>query len=75
MLLTKKYLNYTRHKVERKSDLVISGMNMYEYQVIPTNKTVDLCTNLIPREHSNKLNGMFLFFFFNAKGYLEISYI
>lgn len=56
MLLTKKYLNYTRHRVERKSDLVISGMNMYEYQVIPTNKTVDLCTNLIPREHSNKLN-------------------
>lgn len=38
-------------------------MNIYEYQVIPTNKPVDLCTNLIPTEHSNKLNGLLISFY------------
>lgn len=53
----------------------MADVNMYEYQVIPTNKTVDLCTNLIPREHSNKLNGLLIFLFFYDKSDLEISYI
>lgn len=38
----------------------MADMNTYEYRVISTNKSVDLCTTLIPREHSNKLDGMFL---------------
>lgn len=41
MLLTEKQLNYSRHRAERKSDLLMAGMNMYEYQVISTNKPVD----------------------------------
>lgn len=54
----------------------MADLNTYEYRVISTNKSVDLCTTLIPREHSNKLNGMFFPpFFFNAKGYLENRYI
>jgi len=46
----------------------MAHMNMYEYQVISTNKTVDLCTY-----NSNKLNALFIFFY--VKSCLEISYI
>lgn len=52
----------------------MADMNVYEYPVIPTNKPVDLCTNLIPRKHSNKLNSLLMFLFFNDKGDIEISF-
>lgn len=52
----------------------MADMNMYEYHGISTNKPVDLCTNLIPREHSNKLNGLLIFLFFYDKGDLEIIF-
>lgn len=41
----------------------MADTNIYEYQVIPTNKPVDLCNNLIPTEHSNKLNGLLILFY------------
>lgn len=53
----------------------MADVNMYEYQVIPTNKPVDLFANLFPREHSNKLNGLLIFLFFYDKGDLEISFL
>lgn len=51
----------------------MADMNMYKYPVIPTNKPVDLCTNLIPRKHSNKLDGLLIFLFFYDTGDSEIS--